>query len=331
MKKSLILLSSILISSTLLLSCNKNNNMEKLSIVLAEVNPETSICGRMDQAFKSKVEQLSKGKISVNIQYSGVLGNESQIIELMKAEESSVQVARVSANLTQYGGKKSGLITIPYTFANAEHFWKFAKSDIAKEILNEPYEMELGVKGLCYAQEGFRNFFSTTKIKTVQDMKNLHMRVSGKILPEICDSVKAIKEEIPFTDLYAALQTGTVDVADQPVSNYLSNSFYKVAPYMIMDGHMIGAVQILVSSTFWDSLSDEQKEILQSAADYASEYCRLISEEEEAKALEIMKNEGAEFTEVENSEEWQNTCKSIIESGSKEFPEIYKEIISLAK
>lgn len=331
MKKSLFILSSLLISSALLISCGKNNSEKKLSLVMAEVNPENSICGRMDMAFKSKVEQLSKGNITVDVQYSGVLGNESQIIELMKTQDSSIQIARVSANLTQYGGKKSGLITIPYTFSNADHFWKFAQSDIAKEILNEPYEMGLGLKGLCYAEEGFRNFFSTTKIQSVADMKNLHMRVSGKILPEICDSLKAIKEEVPFTDLYVSLQTGTVDVADQPISNYLTNSFYKVAPYMIMDGHMIGAVQILISSKCWDSLSEQQKEIIETAANYASEYCRLISEEEETKALETMKNEGAEFVEVDDIKEWQDTCKAIIQKDSAEFPEIYQQIISLSK
>lgn len=311
-------------------SCSEKNKIEKLNITMAEVNPETSICGRMDQAFKEKLEELSNGNISVNIQYSGALGNEAQIIEFMKNDNSPVQISRVSANLTQYGGKKSGLITIPYTFENSDHFWKFTKSEIAEEILNEPYELGLGIKGLCYAEEGFRNFFSTKKITNVDDMIGLHMRVSGKILPVICDSLNAIQENIAFTDLYTALQTGTVDVADQPISNYLTNSFYKVAPYMIMDGHMLGAVQILISSKFWDSISDSSKKMIKEAADYASDYCRQISTSEELAALELMKSEGAEFIEVSDMKDWQNACHTIIQDNSKEFTNLYNQILSLA-
>lgn len=328
MKKSIVILASIIVISSLL-SCKKDKPVEKITLTLAEVNPENSICGRMDKAFKEKVENLSKGQISVNISYSGTLGNEAQVIELMQSGIDTIQIARVSANLTSYGGKKSGLITIPYTFVNSDHFWKFAKSDIAKELLNEPYELGLGLKGLCYAEEGFRHFFSTVKIENVDDMKGKFMRVSGNILPKVADGLAAKQTKVAFTDLYMSLQTGSVQVADQPISNYLTNSFYKVAPYMILDGHMLGAVQILISSTCWDSLNEAQQKILIEAADYAADYCKQISSDEEEKALKQMINEGAVFTEIDDITPWQNACIEIIEEGSKDFPELYNQIINL--
>ena len=332
MKKSIFSFLSISLFSVFMISCTEKKAAKPVTLIMAEVNPESSLCGQMDLAFKEKVEELSNGSIIVDLRCSGVLGDESQILKQMfDKDDNSIQLARVSANLSSYGATKSKLINIPYTFSNSEHFWTFATSDLAKEILTEPYTKNLGVRGLCYAEEGFRNFFMTQKLTKVEDFQGKKMRVSGQILTSLADSLQAEPVKIPFTDLFLAMQTGQVEVADQPISNYLSNSLYKAAPYMIQDGHMLGGVQIIISSAAWDSLTEKQQQIIEESALYAANILRIKGEEFEQKAISQMQAEGVEFIPVKDIDSWRKASKKVITELSKDYPEIYQQILDMNK
>jgi len=284
----------------------------------------------MDMAFKRHVEELSKGSIKIDLQCSGILGDEAQVMDLILNSDSSIQLARVSASLAPYGGQKSRLLTIPYTFENDEHFWKFAASPLAEEILSEPYDIALGVRGLFYAEEGFRHFFSTTKISSIKEMKEKKVRVSSsQVLHNLVKSLDATPVTVPFTDLYASMQTGMTDVAEQPLSNYLSNSFYEVAPYVILDGHMLGAVQVVINSNVWDSLTEKQQNILKRSGEYASNYCHQIVTDTNNKALIALKENGVTVTDVPDKKAWQDSCNKMIKESSKDYPYLYEEIRKL--
>lgn len=317
---------------TFLVSCEKKHaQTETLTLMMAEVNPEDSVCGRMDIAFKEKVEELSEGSIKIDIKFSGILGDEKKVMQQMFDDNDTVQLARVGANLSSYGATKSKLISIPYTFENADHFWNFANSQIAQDILLEPYELGLGVRGLCYAQEGFRNFFCTQPLNSIEDFKGKTMRVSGGSLTAMAEALQAKGENIPFTDLYMALQTGMVEIADQPLSNYQTNSFYAVAPYMIEDMHMIGAIQIMIKSSVWESLTEKQKDIFTQASKHASEYCRTILNFEEAKSRAVLTMNGVQFISAGDMKAWQEVCKDYILECSSDYPELYQSILDLAE
>lgn len=326
-------ISSVAILFSCFFSCKGKQLEEKpLSLLMAEVNPPDSIIGQVDKAFADKVSELSNEKITINVQYSGILGDEAKIMEMIVKPDSSIQLARVSASLASYGGEKSKLITIPYTFSNAEHFWKFANSDIAQEILDEPYEKGVGVKGIFYAEEGFRHFFSVSKLNSISDLAGKKTRTSNsKTLQDLISAFKGVPVTVPFADLYASLQTGQTEVAEQPLSNYLSNGFYIVAPYIILDGHMIGAVQVLINSKCWDSLSEKQQKILKGAGTYATNYCQHIIEQTEEQTIKKLESEGATVKKVEDISPWRNGCSEMIKDSSKQFPELYQKILELDK
>lgn len=317
-----------------LFSCRKQEQNAVLTLVMAEVNPEDTIVGCMDTAFKEKVEELSDGKMKIDLHCSGILGDETQVMKLVMSPNSSIQLVRGPANLSSYSNGytvKSSLIAIPYTFKDDEHFWKFANSDVAELILNEPYELGLGIKGLFYAEEGFRHYFSRDKISTVADLKDKKMRVSGNVLTALAQSFGSIPVEVNYTDLYASLQMGTTEVAEQPITNYLSNSFYHVAPYMILDGHMLGAVSVMINAQCWDSLSQTQRKILHEAGRYASDYCRKIVSELNEQARKTLKSEGVTFTEVTDNASWQDACSKMRKDAAVVDPVLYQQILDLAK
>ncbi len=305
----------------------------EVTLVYAEVNPLDTIVGQMATAFADKVSELSGGKMYIDIQASGVLGAENDVLDTMLGGGGTIDMSRISAfALTSYGGEKSMLLSLPYTFVNREHFWAFADSDLADEFLLEPHENGSGVRGLFYGEEGFRHFFTTKDISGMEDLAGMKLRVSNDpVMNGLVESLGASPTVVSFNELYSALQTGVVDGAEQPIANYKSNAFQEVAPNLILDAHTLGAVQVIITDEAWDSLTEEQQNILMEAGKYASELDRQISEEAENEVLEELKAEGINVVEVTDMKPWQDAVKGVIDENIKGQEELYQKILDLAK
>ena len=318
-------------------SCTKKNatttEAKEITLVMAEVNPAETIAGQMDQAFKQKVEELSGGKIKIDLQCSGILGDIETLMAMATKGGSSVQILRLSPqSFASYGCKKTLMLSVPFTFSNKEHFWRFATSESGKKILDEPIEAGLGMKGLFFGEEGFRHFFSTKKIESVEDFSGLKVRgTNDSAMQGMLKGFKAESVPVNFADLYVALQTGIIDAAEQPIANYLANHFNEVAPFMIFDGHTLGVMEAAITTECWNSLTKEQQNILLEAGKYASEFCRNLSQTEEDKVKAQLLKEGATLTEVNDISPWQKACAEVIKEGSQTDAEFYKEILSYAK
>ena len=307
-------------------------NMPEVTLVYAEVNPLDTIVGQMATDFKNKVEELSDGKITIDVQASGVLGSENYVLDTMLGGGGTIDMSRISAfALNSYGAKKSMLLSIPYTFQDRAHFWNFATSDLAQEFLTEPVDLGLGVRGLYYGEEGFRHFFFVNPATKLEDLSGLKIRVSNDpVMTGMVSGLGANATVVSMNELYSALQTGVVDAAEQPIANYYSNAFPEVAPHLLLDGHTLGAVQVIITDEAWDKLTEDQQAILMEAGKYASENNRANSENKENEVLEQLKADGVTVTEVEDKAPWKEACKAVIDENTADQAELYQQILDMA-
>jgi len=338
MKKSLFILLTLVLALSSLMANGNGDKSETsdggemtVTLVYAEVNNLGTIAGQTGSKFKEEVERLSGGTVMVDLQHSGVLGAEHDVLDAMLGGGGTIDMARISAfALTSYGGEKSSLLSIPYTFASRDHFWKFADSDLAPEFLLEPHENGTGICGLFYAEEGFRHFFGTVPLNSIDDMKGLKVRIStDPIAQGMVTGVGADPTQVSYSELYSALQSGVVDAAEQPIANYKGMAFNEVAPYMILDGHTLGAMQVIITDDAWDKLSSNQQDAIMEAGKIASAFNRDLSEGEEMKVLEQLAAEGATVVEVKDITPWQEACAETIEKASAVNPELYQKILDL--
>ena len=304
---------------------------DAITLVMAEVNPLDTIVGMTDQKFKEEVEARSNGSIIIDLQASGVLGSENDVLDTMLGGGGTIDMSRISAfALTSYGGQKSMLLSLPYIFTSREHFWNFATSDLAQEFLQEPSENGSGVRGLYYGEEGFRHFFTSYEISDINSFKGKKIRVSNDpIMNGLVEGLGASPTVVSFGELYSALQTGVVDGAEQPIANYKSNAFPEVAPYMILDGHTLGAIQVIITDEAWNKLSAEQQNVLVEAGKVASEYNRSISEQKEQEVLAELKADGVTIIEVDDITPWQEAVKPVIEANIKGLEDYYQKIVDM--
>ena len=304
----------------------------KVTLVYAEVNPLDTIVGRTASYFKEQVESLSGGSILIDLQASGVLGSENDVLDNILAGGDTIDLSRISAfALTSYGCKKSMLLSLPYTFVTREHWWNFANSDLAPDFLNEPQELGLPVRGIFYGEEGFRHFFTVEPVSGIEDLAGMKLRVSNDpVMNGLVEGLGATPTVVSFNELYSALQTGVVDGAEQPIANYASNAFPEVANNLILDGHTLGAVQVVITDNAWAKLTANQQNVILEAGKAAQEFNAGLSEDEENRVLEELKAEGCNVVDVPDKTAWQEACAQVITDNTAGLEDLYQQLVDMA-
>ncbi len=304
-----------------------------VTLKMAEVNPLDTIVGMTDSFFAQKVEELTNGTVKIDLQAAGVLGSENDVLDAIANGDDSIDISRISAfALTTYGCQKASLLSIPYTWTGRDHFWAFANSDMAAEFLNEPQEIGVPLRGIFYGEEGFRHFFTNVPVNGIDDLKGLKLRVSNDpVMVGMVNGLGASATPVSFGELYSALQTGVVDGAEQPIANYKSNAFPEVANYLILDGHTLGAIQVVITDNAWAKLSANQQAAIMEAGKLAQDYNRGLSQDKENAVLDQLKAEGCVITEVNNPGDWADACAAVIKENTASQADLYAKLLALAK
>jgi TRAP-type C4-dicarboxylate transport system substrate-binding protein len=132
---------------------------------------------------------------------------------------------------------------------------------------------------------------------------------------------------IAYSELYTSLQSGVVDGAENPVGNYKSQSFYEVAPYMLLDGHQLGVIELVITDAAWNKLTEAQQECLKIAAKECQAYNKELSEKVEEDTLAEL---GDKITVVEvNKDEWIAKSQDVIAEATADLADLYQQIQAL--
>ena len=172
--------------------------------------------------------------------------------------------------------------------------------ELAEDFLQESAEGPDGLVGLFFAEEGFRHFFSTKKLSTIEDFKGHRIRITpDPVLTGVVNDMNAVPVELKFTDLMKAMVLGNIDTAEQPLINYSANHFDSVAKNVTLAGS--------------------------AAADYG----RKIVEDQESDTIEKLIDEGVIFTEVTDKIPWKKICATTISKHSSNNAELYRKIVEM--
>src|SRR5499426_2142085 len=232
--------------------------------------PKNTGYGIVADIFSEKLKELSKGSMLID-QYPGAqLGQEPQVLQLVKAGDIDFCISS-SANAATLS-PQAGVMSLHFLFRSDDHLKKaLADPEVAKAVKQMIEETVQGAHVIALATLGLRSMYSKTEIRKVQDMKNLKVRVQATATEDMMFPVYGAQTvHMPFGSVYTSLQTGVVDVAENGVNVYLVNKHYEVAPVLSMTGHEANNSLVWVSDKTWQSLSAEQKGWVQAAADEVS-------------------------------------------------------------
>ena len=192
-------------------------------------------------------------------------------------------------------------------------------------------ELGLPVRGIFYGEEGFRHFFTVEPVSGIEDLAGMKLRVSNDpVMNGLVEGLGATPTVVSFNELYSALQTGVVDGAEQPIANYASNAFPEVANNLILDGHTLGAVQVIITDNAWAKLTANQQNVILEAGKAAQEFNAGLSEDEENRVLEELKAEGCNVVDVPDKTAWQEACAQVITDNTAGLEDLYQQLVDMA-
>jgi TRAP-type transport system periplasmic protein len=229
--------------------------------------PKTTGYGVAGDLFAGKLKELSGGSMLID-QYPGAqLGQEPQVLQLVKAGDVEFCISS-SANAATLS-PQAGVMSLHYLFRSEDHLVKALSDPKVTEAVRSMIEDTVqGAHALGLLTLGLRSMYSKKPIDKVEDMKGLKVRVQATATEDLMFPVYGAQTvHMPFGSVYTSLQTGVVDVAENGVNVYLANKHYEVAPVLSMTEHEANNNLIWVSDKLWKSLSDEQKKWVQAAAD----------------------------------------------------------------
>jgi TRAP-type transport system periplasmic protein len=268
------------VAACLVIGANGAGAQEVKHYRFAYDQPKTTGYGVLGDIFADKLKELSKGTMLID-QYPGAqLGQEPQVLQLVKAGDVEFCISS-SANAATLS-PQAGVMSLHFLFRSEAHLVKaIADPEVSKAVKAMIAETVQGSRVIGLATLGLRNMYSKREIKSIADVKGLKVRVQAT--PTEDTTFPAYGAQIvhmPFGSVYTSLQTGVVDVAENGVNVYLANKHYEVAPVLSMTEHEANNSLVWISDKLWNSLTPEQQGWVQEAADE-------VNRKQPAKAIEL--------------------------------------------
>jgi TRAP-type transport system periplasmic protein len=229
--------------------------------------PNTTGYGIVGNVFSDKLKELSKGTMLID-QYPGAqLGQEPQVLQLVKSGDIEFCISS-SANAATLS-PQAGVMSLHFLFRSEDHLVKaVADPAVVKAVREMIDDTVQGAHVLAVTTLGLRNIYSKREVKKIEDIKGMKVRVQATPTEDtMFPAYGAQTVHMPFGNVYTSLQTGVVDAAENGVNVFLVNKHYEVAPVLSMTEHEANNSLIWISDKVWSSLTAEQKGWVQAAAD----------------------------------------------------------------
>lgn len=272
-------------------------NVSAKDLVMAEIHPPGHIIVKAEELFASRLAELTKGGLTVQLKHSAQLGSEND--SWNNVRKGSVDIVRI--NLGGGGMVKdvraATLLSLPYLFRSRDHMWRVLGGDFGKRIKAEVEKT--GAVVLAYYDSGVRSFYTTKKpIQKRSDFAGLRIRVQDSpIYKDLITELGGTPVVVSYEKVIEAFRSGEIDGAENNIPSYVSSDHYKYARYYSMDEHSSVPEVLLMSKKTWDALTDEQRKAVATAADESSAYMKKLWAESEAQALAKARKEGAVILE----------------------------------
>jgi len=238
--------------------------------------------------FSTKLKQLSGGQMLVD-QYPGAqLGQEPQLLQLVKSGD--LDFAIVSSANTATISPQAGVMSLHFLFRGPDHMVKALADPKVYEAIHDMIDdTTQGIHAIGLGTQGLRNMYSKKEIHSLDDLKGLKVRVQATATEDATFAAYGAQTvHMPFGSVYTSLQTGVVDVGENSVNVYLINKHYEVAPVLSITEHEANNAILWISDKLWKSLNDEQKKwVLEAGRDVTTQEPKKAFELENAAAARL--------------------------------------------
>lgn len=242
--------------------------------------------------MSERLTHYSQGVMSLKLYANGQLGSEREMVELLQI--GSLAITKVSAAAMEGFVPEMKIYSLPYIFSSRTHRWRVLQGEVGQGILSTAEKANL--TGLGYFDAGSRSFYTCeSMIRSPKDVIGKKIRVmSSQTAIKMVDAFGGAATPISWGELYAALQQGVVDGAENNPPSYYLSHHYEICPYYSLNEHTSVPDVIIASKHIFDSLNVEQQQWLKLAMSDAVEFQKSLWMNAEKSALAAIKAAGVE-------------------------------------
>jgi tripartite ATP-independent transporter DctP family solute receptor len=261
---------------------------------------EVSNQGRAAKVFADEVEKASGGKMKIRAIGAAALGSD---VQMQQALIGGAQEMMVGSTATLVGiTKEMAIWDTPFLFNNTKEADAVLDGPVGQKVMDKLQEK--GLVGLVYWENGFRNLTNNKRaVAKLEDMDGIKLRVmQNNVFIDSFKTLGANAVPLPFSELFTALETKTVDGQENPYNTILSSKFYEVQKYLTVTNHVYSPWIVTVSKKYWDGLSNAEQKVLLDAAKKSRDFERQDTRAEANKALADLKGKGMQINELSPAE-----------------------------
>lgn len=278
--------------------------------------------------FKEKLERESDGRLKVELYPNGQLyGSDREAIEAVQLGNLEMTIPAV-APLASFN-EKFLVFDLPFLFNDYDSAYRALDGDLGQELLDSLEQNDL--KGLVFGENGFRHVSNNEgPIETPADMAGLKLRTLEN--PLHTDTFKAFganASPFAFGELYTALQQGTYDAMECPISLYYTNKFYEVQDYLSLTGHVYAAAILLANNDFYNDLPEDLQTLVMEASEEFRDEQRKLAQQQDAEFMDKLEAEGMQINDLttEQRDQFREAAQSVYQ---KYEDQIGKDLIDRA-
>ena len=243
-----------------------------------------------------EIKKRTNGKFEITVHPASSLGKETDINQGMTLGTVDMIISGPSFAGRSY--PRLGIAYYPFIFRDADHLIAYSKSPVFKEMI-DGYRAKTGIQILAYTYYGARHTTAQKPFTDCAGMKGLKIRVPD--VPAYMATPKACAANptpIAFAEVYLALQNGTVEAQENPLTTIEAKKFYEVQKAIMLTGHIVDGLTTQVAPHVWNKLSDAEKKIFTDVALEAAAKATDQIKKREAELVDEFKKKGIQIVNV---------------------------------
>ncbi|MEW6266967.1 MAG: TRAP transporter substrate-binding protein [Thermodesulfobacteriota bacterium] len=281
------------------------------------------------ETFSKTLTEKTKGQVKFDLFPGGQLGGDKEMFEAIQM--GTLDVGVISAPVVAAYTKILVGTDMPYIFNNDYDLVYKAEAGEAGKKLLKKLEEKVKLRALSFTFQPFRHFFTRKEIKGLDDLKGLKLRtMQSPVHIDIFKSLGMNPTPIPYTEVYTAMQAGTIDGFESDVIGANASKFYEVSKFITISGHFNNAILLLMSMKAWNSLTPEEKAAAETAAVETAKASLAGAKVANEKYMQVMKDQGVKINQIDAAS-YTKAVKPVIEKYSAEIPEVKEFVLAVEK
>jgi C4-dicarboxylate-binding protein DctP len=235
-------------------ACGRETEPAVYVIKFPHVTAPATPKGQVAERFKELAEQRFPGRVRVEVYPSAQLMEARDSVEALAFGE--IQLIAEALSIYDRFTPRFQIFDLPFLFPSLDAVESFQQSAAGQQLLDALADK--GIKGLTFWHNGMKQWTGPRSMRLPEDAAGLKFRImESDVLMAQVEILGGSPQKMAFSEVYQALQTGTVDAQENTWSNNFSSKFYEVQPYITESNHGYLGYFVATNEEFWDALPDD--------------------------------------------------------------------------